>query len=183
MIVSLIAAYAVDKNGRKVIGRDNKIPWHSPTDLKRFREYTVGHPVVMGRKTHQSIGRLLPERENVIVTRNKRFQVPGAHVFRSVEEAISFAGEIAAEVFIIGGEEIYKQTVRKADRLYLTEIRKPGVQGDTFFPTVDLCNFKRLCSEETDQEKFTIYQRASRPTTSSSEEDVVTWHPMGYLCF
>jgi len=160
MIVSLIFAFARDKEGRRVIGKDNKLPWKSSADMKRFKEYTSGHPVIMGRKTHESIGRILPGRENIIITRQEDFRCPGAHVVKSVEESLEKAGSFSSpEVFVIGGEEIYKQTLEIADRLYITEIRKLGITGDSFFPPVNMNSFVQICTEDYQEEFFAIYQR------------------------
>jgi dihydrofolate reductase len=129
--VSLIAAVAA--NG--VIGRDGGLPWRLPEDLKRFRALTLGHHIVMGRKTYESIGRLLPGRTTVIVTRQRDYAVPGAIVARSIEDALAqCAGD--DEVFVIGGAQIYQAALPIADRLYLTEVMAE-VEGDTRFPAFD----------------------------------------------
>ena len=126
--VSLIAAVAA--NG--VIGRDGALPWHLPEDLKRFKALTLGHHIVMGRKTYESIGRLLPGRTTVIVTRQRDYAVPGAIVATSLEDAIArCAGD--DEVFVIGGAEIYRAALPIADRMYLTLVQAP-FEGDTKFP-------------------------------------------------
>jgi dihydrofolate reductase len=129
--VSLIAAVAA--NG--VIGRDGALPWHLPEDLKRFKALTLGHHIVMGRKTYESIGRLLPGRTTVIVTRRHDYAVPGAIVAASLAEAIARCAE-DDEVFVIGGAQIYQAALPLADRLYLTEV-KAAVDGDTCFPAFD----------------------------------------------
>lgn len=127
-MISLIAA--VSKNG--VIGRDQKLPWDLPEDLKRFKEITTGAPVILGRKTFESIGRLLPGRKNIIVTRRRDLLVPGAFVAASLEEALALA-EAAPETFILGGGEIYRLALPIADRLYLTEV-DVRIEGDATFP-------------------------------------------------
>ena len=129
--VSLIAA--VSTNG--VIGHQGRLPWHLPEDLRRFKALTLGHTIVMGRKTWQSIGRLLPGRRNVIVSRDPNLHVEGADVVPSVAAAIAIAHE-DAEVFVIGGGEIYTATIHAAHRLHLTEVAV-DVQGDAFFPRFD----------------------------------------------
>lgn len=116
----------------RVIGKDGKLPWHLPADLRRFRQLTMGHHILMGRKTWESIGRLLPGREHVIITREKNYRVPGAKVVNSLDAAIAAAGR-DDEVFVIGGGEIYQLALPVADRILLTEIHR-DFGGDTFFP-------------------------------------------------
>ncbi|MDZ4284285.1 MAG: dihydrofolate reductase [Patescibacteria group bacterium] len=128
--ISLIAAIA--KN--RTIGINNELPWHIPEDVKRFRRLTKGHVVVMGRKTFQSIGRALPERTNIVITRDPDFATEGCIVVHSIEAALKRAKELEREeVFVIGGGEIYKAALPYADKLYLTIIDK-DFAGDAFFP-------------------------------------------------
>ena len=115
-----------------IIGNEQKLPWHLPEDFKRFKEITYGAPVIMGRKTHESIGRLLPGRKNIIVTRSRTMIVPDATLASSLEQAIELAGD-APEVFILGGGEIYRLALPLADRLYITEV-DVRIEGDTSFP-------------------------------------------------
>lgn len=131
MVISLIAA--MDRN--RVIGKDNALPWRMPADLKRFRELTRGKPVIMGRKTHESIGRPLPERPNVVMTRDPKWRAEGCVVVRSVDEALKAAGN-APEIMIIGGAQIFKHFLPIANRMYLTLI-DAEFEGDTFFPEFD----------------------------------------------
>jgi dihydrofolate reductase len=140
MGVSIIAAMS---RGR-VIGTKGGLPWHLPEDLKRFSQLTRGHPVVMGRKTFESIGRLLPGRENRIVTRRDDFGPEGARVFRSLPDALE---DSAGEIFVIGGAEIYAQAMSIADRIYLTLI-DCDVEGDTYFPAIDELQFREIAREE-----------------------------------
>ncbi|MFA6391161.1 MAG: dihydrofolate reductase [Patescibacteria group bacterium] len=116
------------------IGRNGKLLWSIPEDLARFKEITTGHPIIMGRKTHESIGRPLPNRTNIIISRNLK-ATKGGFVSSSLENAIEFASkqEGGDEIFIIGGGEIYKQALPLADKLYLTVV-KGDYDGDTFFP-------------------------------------------------
>jgi len=158
-MLSLIAAYATDQQRRRVIGRDNKLPWHHPADLHRFREHTLKSCVIMGRKTHESIGRVLPGRDNFIITRQEDYKVPGAFIFTNLDAAIKEACSRVPEVFIIGGEDLYKQTIDRAERLYLTRIRKDDVYGDAFFPDFNEGDFKNIHSEETEKDTFMILQR------------------------
>jgi dihydrofolate reductase len=128
MELILIAAMAANR----VIGRGNTIPWDIPGEQTRFKEITMGNPLLMGRRTWQSIGRPLPGRRNIVVTRNRDFQAPGAEVVHSIEEGFDIcAGD--KRVFIIGGEQLYRQALERADTLILTELEKE-VEGDVFFP-------------------------------------------------
>lgn len=128
MIISMIAAMA----NNRIIGKDNDMPWHLPADLKHFKAVTLGKPVIMGRRTFESIGRLLPGRVNIIITRNEDYKVEGAIMAESPEHALSLAGDVD-EVMIIGGGKIYLDFLTRADRLYLTHIDL-DVEGDTQFP-------------------------------------------------
>jgi len=143
MIISTIVAVA--KNN--VIGKDNDIPWYLPADLKYFKKITTGHYIVMGRKCYESIGRPLPKRTNVVVTRNPFFIASGCLVTHNVAEAVQLAeanGE--EEVFIIGGGQIYEISMPHVDRIYLTEVDLE-VDGDVFFPEIDEDNWTLI--EET----------------------------------
>lgn len=128
---SLVVARA--RNG--VIGRDNALPWHLPADLAHFKRITQGHPVVMGRRTHESIGRPLPGRHNIVVTRTPGWKADGCTVVGSLEAAYAAAGNVP-EVFVIGGSALYAAALPGADRIYLTEI-DADVSGDTVFPEID----------------------------------------------
>lgn len=125
--LSIIVAVAHDG----VIGVNNTLPWHLPEDLKRFRALTMGHHIIMGRKTYDSLGRLLPGRTTVIVTRNENYKVEGALVAHSLEAAIALC-EDDEEVFLIGGAELYQAGLKLAHKLYITEIEL-DVAGDSFF--------------------------------------------------
>ncbi len=122
---------AMDQN--RVIGKDNALPWHLPDDLKFFKRVTMGHPIVMGRKTYESIGKPLPGRENIIITRNTEYQADGCTILHSVEELQKYLDKKEEEVFIIGGAQLFNDTFPIADRLYITEIHHE-FEGDTFFP-------------------------------------------------
>ncbi|EZP77472.1 dihydrofolate reductase subunit [Parageobacillus genomosp. 1] len=126
--------FAMDQN--RVIGKDNRLPWHLPADLAYFKKVTMGHAIVMGRKTFESIGRPLPGRENVIVTRDRSFQLEGCKVLHSIEEVKRFAAMRDDEVFVIGGAELFRATLPVADRLYITKI-EASFPGDTFYPAFD----------------------------------------------
>ncbi len=128
MLLSLIAAMA--KN--RVIGLNNQMPWHMPADLAHFKQVTMGKPVVMGRKTYDSIGRLLPGRRNVVISRQPKPAGFGADWVHSIDEALQLLAD-EPEVMVIGGAELYRQTLPDADRLYLSEFDL-NVEGDAFFP-------------------------------------------------
>lgn len=124
---------AVARNG--VIGRDNQLPWRLPDDLAYFKRVTMGHPVVMGRRTWQSIGKPLPGRTNIVVTHDRAFEAPGCVVAHSLEEAWRAAGD-ADEVCVIGGTSLFAETLPVADVIHLTEV-EADVEGDTYFPDFD----------------------------------------------
>ncbi|MBH0035045.1 type 3 dihydrofolate reductase [Pseudoalteromonas sp. NZS71_1] len=128
MIISMIAAMA----NNRVIGLDNKMPWHLPADLQHFKKVTTGKPVIMGRKTFESIGRPLPGRRNIIITRNSEYTAQGIEVVTTPEAALELVFAVE-EVMIIGGGNIYEQFLPKAERLYLTFIDL-DIKGDTQFP-------------------------------------------------
>ena len=140
--LSIIAAVAA--NG--VIGRANDLPWHMAGDLKRFKALTLGHHMIMGRRTFQSVGKSLPGRTTVVVTRDAAFCAPEVIVVRSVDEALRAADD-DDEPFICGGAEIYRQTLHRADRMYITQIHAE-VEGDTSFPEFDDVNEWRLVDRE-----------------------------------
>ena len=143
MIVSLIAAMAENR----VIGREQDLPWHLPADLKRFKAITSGHPVIMGRKTFEALGKPLPGRPHVIITRQKDFSYPGVTVVHSVDEALKIYENTDQEVFVLGGGEIYAQLVDRCDKIYLTLIHEE-FEGDTRFPYFDLSQFDVTFKEE-----------------------------------
>ena len=130
-------SHIVALSENRVIGIENRLPWQLPEDLKRFRALTQGHPVIMGRKTFESIGKLLPKRVNIIVTRQKNYSVEGALIAHSLEEALRFAREAPGneEVFLIGGGEIFRESVEMVEKLYLTWVHTE-LQGDAFYPEV-----------------------------------------------
>ena len=140
--IVLIAALA--RNG--VIGRENTLPWRLRADLAHFKRHTLGHPIVMGRKTWESLGRPLPGRRNLVVTRNAGYVAERAEIFGSPQEAIAAAGRDADTVFVIGGAELYRQLLDQADRLLLTEVAAE-IEGDAHFPAIDPAIFEE-CSRE-----------------------------------
>jgi len=131
-LLSLICA--MDKN--RLIGNNNQLPWHLPADLSLFKKNTLGKPIIMGRKTFDSIGRALPGRKNIVITSNADWAAAGCDVATSIEQALEFA-EGNDEVMLIGGASLYKQTLQQADILYLTLIDHE-FSGDTWFPEIDL---------------------------------------------
>ena len=135
----------MDQQG--VIGINNNLPWRLSSDLQNFKKVTMGKPIVMGRKTYESIGKPLPGRENIIITRSSGYQAEGCTVFNTLEEMYEYCADVE-EVVIIGGAELYKQTFAKVDRMYLTEVHTK-VEGDTFFP-----EFERNQWREVEREEF-----------------------------
>lgn len=130
----------------RVIGNQGKLPWNIPEDLKRFKALTSGHPIIMGRKTYESIGRPLPNRTNIIITRDSSYSAPGVQIAMSLDEALTIAEKYDQnEIFIIGGGEIFRLAMGIADRLYLTTIHG-DIHGDTFFP--DYSIFSNIIADE-----------------------------------
>lgn len=146
--VSIIVAVAGSK---RVIGKAGGMPWHIPEELKRFKEITLGHPIIMGRRTYESIGKVLPGRTNIVITRDQSYLEEGIIVVHSLEEALRFAQNQSGndEVFVIGGGEIYRQALPLADKLYLTVIDRE-IEGDTFFP--DYSEFKKVVWQSEEQQ-------------------------------
>ena len=134
---------AIGKN--RVIGKNNQLIWKISDDLKRFKAITSGYPIIMGRKTFESIGKPLPNRTNIVVTRNTEYAIDGITVVNSLDGAIKKGFELGEQIFIIGGQEIYKQAIEKANRIYLTLVEDTA-EGDAFFP--DYSMFKKIISKE-----------------------------------
>ena len=131
MTISLVVAASTNN----VIGSDGGLPWHLPDDLRHFKRLTTGKPVVMGRRTHESIGRPLPDRHNIVMTRDPDYAATGCDVVSSVSEVLDLVGA-ADEVMIIGGGQVYRDFLLHADRIYLTRVQA-DVAGDTYFPDID----------------------------------------------
>ena len=140
-LISIIAAVAENR----AIGIHNRLPWHLPADLKYFRNKTLGHHVIMGRKNYQSIGKPLPQRTNIVITRDPGFDAPGCVVVNSIDAALA-AADGDPEVFIIGGAGIYAQSLPFADRLYLTLVHH-SFEGDTYFPELEWAQWKEISKE------------------------------------
>lgn len=128
-MISLMVAHDTDH----VIGKDNQLPWHIPEDLAYFKRNTVGKGIVMGRNTFESIGRPLPNRRNIVVSRNEDLKIDGVDIVHSIDEAVKLAEEVHEEVMVIGGEQVFRSVLPQADRLYITLIHKK-FSGDTYFP-------------------------------------------------
>lgn len=140
--LSVIAAMARNR----VIGLENRIPWHLPDELKLFKAITMGHHIIMGRKTWESIGRLLPGRTTVIVTRQPHYAAPGAKIARSLDDAI-FQGAGDPEVFVIGGAELYRMALPVAHRLHLTTVDAEP-EGDTWMPAFEMSHWREVSATE-----------------------------------
>ncbi len=143
MIISIVAAASQND----VLGKDNKLPWHLPADMKYFKQLTMGYPVIMGRSTYEALGKALPGRTNIVITRQDNYIAPGCIVVGNVRSAIDAAKkEHQEECFVIGGGDIIRQTLVWADKIYLTRIFH-DFDGDTFFPAINKDDWK-LVSEE-----------------------------------
>src|SRR5688572_18992255 len=153
MIISLLVA--ADENN--VIGKDNKLPWHLPNDLKYFKNLTWGMPILMGRKTFDSIGKPLPGRKSIVITRNTEWKQENVDVVHSIEDAINLAKQNdIKEIFVIGGAEIFKTSFDKADRIYLTRIHYQ-VEGDVYFPSIDVDKWKLVKAKRAEVDEKNAY--------------------------
>ena len=155
---TIVLVAAVSRNG--IIGADGGLPWHLPADLQHFKAITMGHPMVMGRRTFDSIGRALPGRRTIVVTRDPTWSAAGVEVVHSVESAIDLAtsGEAGGPVMVVGGGEIYRQTIDRADRLELTRV-DADIVGDTRFPDVDPALWQATETVAADGYAFVSYRR------------------------
>jgi dihydrofolate reductase len=151
MKISLIVAMS----SNRAIGLDGQMPWHLSADLKRFKQITMGHPILMGRLTFESIGRALPGRTNIVVSRNPDYRPEGCLVVDSVEAAISQGCQLDDEVFVIGGSMLYEATLPIANTLYITQINQ-DFEGDTFFPDFDRNNWAEVEREEVIDDKVSF---------------------------
>ena len=150
----------VAKSKNNAIGKDNALLWRLSADLKNFKRLTSGHSIIMGRKTYDSIGRALPNRTNIIITRNKNFEAEDCLIKHSLEAALEFAENNGEnEVFIIGGAEIYTQSLNKAQKIYLTQV-EVEIEGDSFFPVFD-------------EQKWTCIQKEAHLSDSKNEYNYV----------
>ncbi|MCO5144035.1 MAG: dihydrofolate reductase [Oligoflexia bacterium] len=162
MNVSLVVAMSENR----VIGIENRLPWNIPEDLKRFKQITSGHPIIMGRKTYESIGRLLPNRTNIIISRNKDYRVQNAIICHSLSEAIEWAQKSPGsdEIFVIGGGEIFKQAIPLSNKIYLTKVLW-AFEGDAYFPEFDEENFDTKSEEKLSDSPPSVLQILSRKKT------------------
>lgn len=153
MIVSIVVAIAQNN----AIGKNNQLLWHLPADLKHFKQITSGHTIIMGRKTYDSIGKPLPNRRNIVITRNTDLTIEGAEVVTTIDEALALCDK-DEEVFIVGGAQIYEHALDKTDRIYLTVVHK-DYDADTFFPELDMQTWKVINSEdhEPDEKNVVAY--------------------------
>ncbi len=143
MRISIVVA--MDEN--RLIGVDNCLPWRLPADLKHFKSVTMGKPILMGRKTHESIGRVLPGRSNIVVTRDPDYQAEGCLVAHNIDDAVGLAGD-AAELMVIGGAEFYEQCLPRAQRIYLTQVHSSFEGGDSWFPHLVRDQWRELERED-----------------------------------
>ena len=157
----IIMIVAMDRN--RLIGHGEKLLWRLPRDLARFKEITMGYPIIMGRKTHQSIGRALPGRENIILTRDKNFVSTGCNIFHSLEEVLSFAEK--KDIFVIGGGEIYQTFLPLAQKLYVTQVHGE-FEGDIYFPSIPEHEWEMVSREISEKDSknphdmtFLVYER------------------------
>jgi len=148
----MIVAHA----NNRVIGKNNDMPWHLPADLAYFKKTTLGKPIIMGRKTYQSIGRALPGRKNIVISRDDNFQAEGVEVVNSVDAALALVVD-SAEVMVIGGGAIYQHCLAVAQRLYITHINA-DIDGDTYFPEYDLTVWQKIASDIRPSDEKNPYQ-------------------------
>jgi dihydrofolate reductase len=141
-VVSLVVAAAAND----VIGVDNRLPWHLPDDLRHFRRITMGKPLLMGRRTHESIGRALPGRRNIVLSRDRRYRADGCETAPGFDEALALAGAVP-EVMVIGGGALYREALPRAGRIYLTRLHRP-FEGDTRFPRLDNAEWRAVARED-----------------------------------
>jgi|ERR1035437_1656695 dihydrofolate reductase len=161
-MISLIAA--IGKNNE--LGKNNTLVWNMPTDLEFFRKTTSGHPVIMGRKTFESIGRPMPNRRNIIITRDLNYKKDGIEIVHSLNEALNLLPNKNVEIFIIGGEEIFKQSMPLADKLYITHIDAEDKDASVFFPEIIPIVWNEISHEEHKKDEknpfdytFSVYEK------------------------
>lgn len=165
----ILVAYAVEN---RVIGINNTLPWHLSGDLKRFKALTMDKPIIMGRKTWESIGRPLPGRRNIVITRKEGYRAEGAEVVNSLDAAIELAFEKSPTAFVIGGEQIYAQAIEKSQQVMATEIHQ-SVDGDAFFPDLEQQLWRETSRESQPEENgmkydYVIYERIPKDLQKGS---------------
>ncbi|MCK4493415.1 MAG: dihydrofolate reductase [Methylococcales bacterium] len=173
MKITLIVAMAENR----VIGHKQTMPWHLSADLKKFKQITLGKPILMGRKTHESIGRALPERENIIISRNPHYQATGCEVFNHIDEALKYLSN-QTEIFVIGGAGFYQSMLPFATTLYLTEIHK-AFSGDTYFPEIPLDEWQESARDTITNDpkvdfnySFVTFKRTSSPCLEEKTDEI-----------
>jgi len=166
--LSIIAALAENR----VIGRDNRLPWHLPADLAHFKRLTMGRPIIMGRRTWESLPGLLPHRTHIVVTRDRDYRVEGGFVVHSIAQAVEFAGD-AEEIMVVGGANLYAQTIPLASRMYLTYVHQ-WVDGDSVFPDYEQSEwYEAACEDHAADERnpfpysFVTLERCWVPATAA----------------
>lgn len=150
-MISIVVA--MDRN--RLIGRGNALPWHLPADLAHFKAVTMGKPILMGRKTYDSIGRPLPGRHNIVITRNADFAAPGCTVVTSVDAALAAAGAVP-EIMLIGGAQLYAELLPRVGRIYVTRI-DAAFEGDAWFPALDDCDWVETARSDHDADERNPY--------------------------
>lgn len=150
----IAAVVAVAENN--VIGKDNQLVWHLPADLRHFKQLTMGHPIIMGRKTYASIGKPLPGRTSIIITRQADYKAEGCIVVNSVKAAVAKAKELDEQACIIGGAEIYRQSMPYLDTIYITKIHHT-FEGDTFFPKLEEADWQKVSEEHHEPDEKNKY--------------------------
>ena len=150
-MISIIAALAENR----VIGINNTLPWRLPNDLKHFRRLTTGHAIILGRKNYESIGKPLPERANIVITRNRDFRADGCLIAHSLDAALALADN-DPEIFVIGGAEIYRAALAQTNRLYLTRVHA-AIAGDTHFPEFDESEWREISRERHERDERHAY--------------------------
>jgi dihydrofolate reductase len=168
----MIVALVVAMGRNRVIGRDNALPWHLPADLRHFRAITLGKPVVMGRKTHESIGRPLPERVNIVISRDAAYRAHGCVVLPSLEAAFEYCRD-SAELMVIGGATLYRQALPRAQRIYLTEIQQ-NFAGDTEFPQLETAAWREVARDDRPADGKNPYPHSFIVLERTQADDAVT---------
>jgi dihydrofolate reductase len=166
--MAMLIAFVVAMDRHRLIGADGKLPWRLPADLRWFKQVTLGKPIIMGRRTYESIGRALPGRDNIVLTRNRFYQAKGCQVVHSVEEAVAAAESAdSAEVMVIGGSQIFRLFLPHANRLYLTTV-DAALEGDTYFPELDPADWRETFFEDRPPDeanpfglRFAVWERVS----------------------
>jgi dihydrofolate reductase len=174
--MNVSAIVACSKN--RAIGRDNQIPWYLPADLRYFKQVTSGHAILMGRKTYESIGRPLPKRSNIVITRQKNYQLEGCNVYHSLLEGVEAAKKMGEEeLFIIGGGEIYRQALPICHKIYYTEVDLEIADATVFFPALQEKDWKLISAEAHQKDEknpyhytFKVYERTQQVTLMNLPE-------------